>query len=188
MSQPMICPDCRQADQVEKVSTIYVLGVEKKWRARNTRAPTDDPAPPARSALVEAMAPEALQALTRRLAPPAAKKEVPMRSIHPDLVVLTLSLVAPIFLYNIAFTQLNMLPLALAVLACFYGYYFWQRNTILARFQAQQDAQQAAAKRIQRGIQRWMKLYYCAREDGVFEPGNEALTPADQIAGYLFKE
>ena len=184
----MICPQCGQADQVEKVSTIYLLGIEKKWHAGNRRPPGNDQAPPPSSALVDEMSSQALQALTRRLVPPAAKKEAPIRSIHPDLVVLTFSLVTPIFLYNIFASQIGMLPLVLVVLAGFYGYYFWKRKTIIARFQAQQDAQQAAARRIQRGIQRWMRLYYCAREDGVFEPGSKALTPADQIAGHLYKE
>ena len=37
-------------------------------------------------------------------------------------------------------------------------------------------------------FERWMKLYYCARDDGVFEPGSEALTPADQTPGYLLRQ
>ena len=63
-----------------------------------------------------------------------------------------------------------------------------QLKGLVAKFQAQQDARQAAKARVQRGLQRWMNLYYCARDDGVFEPRATSLTPADQIAGYLRKE
>jgi len=132
--------------------------------------------------------PGASQALTHRLAPPAAKKEAPMRAIHPDMMVLGFSLVAPIFLYGILTSQPSGLLVVLPLLAGFYIFYFWKRKMLIAKYLVQQAAQQAATARIQRGIQRWMKLYYCARDDGIFEPGAAALIPADQIAGILFKE
>ena len=184
----MICPTCRQADQVEKVSTIYVRGIEVKWRRGKSGPPNGGEIPVKRSKLVDAMPADELQTLTRRLAPPAAKKETSMRLIHPDMMVLALTLVAPIFLYGILTGQPSGLLVVLPLLAGFYIFYFWKRKMLIAKYFAQQAAQQAATARIQRGIQRWMKLYYCARDDGVFEPGTSALTPADQIAGHLFKE
>lgn len=188
MTRPMICPHCGQADQVEKVSTIYVLGIEKKWRSQNNPSPGDDPSPPPRSALVDKIPAEELQALSRRLAPPATKKAVPLRSIHPDMMVATFSLAAPIFLYGILNSQPGELWIVLPVLAAFYAFYFWKRKELIAKFQSQQDAQRSAEARVQRGIQRWMKLYYCARDDGIFELGSAAITPADQINGYLFRD
>jgi hypothetical protein len=101
-------------------------------------------------------------------------------------VVLVFSLVAPIFLYGTFTSQPGALPLELLVLAAFYGFYFWKRKTMIAKFSAQQLAQQAREARIRGGIERWMNLYYCARDDGVFEPGSDSLVPADQMAGYLF--
>jgi hypothetical protein len=111
-----------------------------------------------------------------------------MRPIHPDMVVIALSLIAPVFLYGILTSQRSMFLPVLAVLAVFYGFYFWKRKTMIARFEAQQALRQAADQRVKRGIERWMKLYYCARDDGVFEPGSNELVPADQIAGYLNRE
>lgn len=184
----MICPTCGQADQVEKVSTIYLRGIEVKWRLGKAGPPDGAEAPPKRSQLVDAMPPDELQALTRRLVPPSAPKKAPTRPIHPDMVVAALTLVSPIFLYGILTSQPGGLLVVLPLLAGFYAYYFWQRKKLIAKFQAQVAAQEAATARIDRGIQRWMKLYYCARDDGVFEPGVPALTPADQIAGILFKE
>ena len=184
----MICPQCGQADQVEKVSTIYVRGIEVKWRAGKARLPDGTEAPSRRSRLVDQMPTNELMALTRRLAPPAAKKGAPLRAIHPDHPVIALSLVTPIFLYGILAGQPSGLLVVLPVLAGFYAFYFWQRKRLIAKFLATQQAQKAAEQRIHTGVQRWMKLYYCARDDGVFEPGANGLTPAEQLAGVLFRE
>ena len=184
----MICPECGLADQVEKVSTIYVRGIEVKWHASKTRLPDGSEAQPRYSQVVDQMPADELMALTRRLAPPAAKKGAPMRAIHPDHPVIALSLIAPIFLYGILTSQPSGLLVVLPLLAGFYAFYFWQRKRLIDKFQATQSAQKAAEKRIHTAIQRWMRLYYCARDDGVFDPGSKSLTPADQLAGVLFGE
>ena len=188
MKGKVICPSCGRADQVEKVSTIYMRGVELKWRSRRPGTQDKSEASPALAGLLAEFSPAELQALSRRLAPPSSGKRAPTRPLHPDLVVLVFSLIAPFFLYGIFTSQLNALPLVLLVLAAFYGFYFWKRKTMVAKFQAQQLSQRTAEERIQRGIGRWMRLYYCAREDCVFEPGGAAAVSADQIAGFLFME
>ena len=184
----MNCPQCGQDDQVEKVSTFYVRGIEVKWRRGQAIQPEGVETPSKRSRLVDEMPPNELMALTPRLAPPAAKKGASMQAIHPDHSVLALSLIAPIFLYGIFTSQPSGLTVVLPLLAGFYAFYFWQRKRLIAKFHATQQAQKAAEQRIHRGVQRWMRLYYCARDDGVFEPGAIALTPADQLPGLLFKE
>jgi hypothetical protein len=188
MSKPLVCPQCSQIDQVEKVSTIYILGIEKTGQPRNTALRVADSSAPSQSALLEAMSGDELQVLCRRLAPPATKKDTGLRLIHPDLVVLAFSLVAPIFIYGILTGQPGNLPLVLLLLSGFYVFYFWQRRGLISKFQVQQDTRRAAEARIKRGLQHWMNLYYCARDEGVFEPGSTRLTPLDQIAGYLLKE
>ena len=184
----MICPQCGQADQVEKVSIIYVRGIEVKYNRKKAVPPDGVEIPSRRSQLVDNMPKDELIELARRLAPPAAQKGAPTRAIHPDHVVLALSMVAPIFLYGILTSQISGLFIVLPLLAGFYAFYFWQRKRLIAKFTATQQAQKAAEQRIHTGIQRWMKLYYCARDDGLFEPGARAVTPADQLAGLLFRE
>ena len=184
----MNCPQCGQSDRVEKVSTIYVHGIEAKWHRGKAVPPDKIEIPSKRSRLVEEMPADELMALIPRLAPPAAKKGAPMQAIHPDHSVLALSLVAPIFLYGILTSQPSGLLVVLPLLAGFYAFYFWQRKRLVAKFFATQQAQKAAEQRIHTGVQRWMRLYYCARDDGLFEPGARALTPADQLAGLLFRE
>ncbi len=111
-----------------------------------------------------------------------------LKRIHPDTVVLTFSLVAPIFLYGIFTSQRLMLLPVLIILAGFYGLYFWKRKTMVARFELQQLTRQAANERVKRGLDRWMKLYHCSRDDVVFEPGKNQFVPTDQMTGYLLKE
>ena len=183
MAKNITCPVCGTDDHVDKVSTIYLTGI-----GLNRRTSSDPP-------LIEGglinpelrdMPAANLKALSRRLAPPSSRTQVPIRPIHPDLVVLALGLITPIFLFGIITSQAEMLLLVLAILAGFYGVYFWKRKLMIARFQHQQKIRLEAEERIKRGIDRWMRLYYCAQDDGVFKSGDKELIPADLIAGYLF--
>ncbi len=175
MSETKICPECGQAEQVEKVSTIYLLGMGLKREQGQAMRPW-----------LSEMPQVELKALGKRLSPPSAGRGSPVRPLHPDLVVATFSLVIPIFLAGIWNTQPGMRLPAVLVLAAFYGLYLWKRKAILKRFERQKAEQKAAAQRIQSGIARWMKLYYCAEDDVVFAPGGEAI-PADQMPGYLLE-
>ena len=184
MSLKVICPGCRQADRVEKVSTIYMLGI---GLARGTNGSASPERPITDPTLLAMPAPQ-FRLLGKRLAPPSSGKPAVIKPIHPDMVVLTFSVVAPIFLYGIYTTQPGaLLPVALIV-AALYGAYFWKRKTVIASFDRQVQTRQADEDKIKRGIARWMKLYYCSRDDGVFEKGEHELFPADQIAGCLFRE
>ena len=185
MTGKVNCPACGQSDQVEKVSNIYVLGIEQRRRLSKSQTQPEigetSQNPPALSRNKSFPWRE----LSRRLAPPASGKQV-TRPIHPDLVVLTFSLTVPIFIYGIISSQPVMLLPMLLLLVLSYGLYFWKRAATVAKFERQRLAQQASADRIKRGIEIWMKLYYCAREDIVFELGKDRYAPADQMNGYLF--
>jgi hypothetical protein len=180
----IICPECGSGDRVEKVSAIYVTGLEAKRKpaAAQEHGQGGTRLNPALSDIPAAE----LTRLSRRLAPPAGEKQT-LRSVHPDLAVLVFSLVALIFLYGMLTSQQGMLIPALALLTVGYAIYFWKRKGLMEKFEYQRTEQRDAAKVIRRGIERWMRLYYCVRDDGVFTPGDEHLTPADQISGYLFQ-
>lgn len=178
MSDKPLCPLCDQADMLEKASTIYLMGMGLKQ---------DQQAVNGASAWLADLPEDQLKQLGRRLAPPSGGQAPPTRPLHPDLVVLTFSLVIPIFLWGIWGSQPGMRLPALIVLAVFYAGYFWKRGAILQRFARQKAERQAGIDRVQHSIERWMTLYYCAREDVVFAPGGEAI-PADQMPGYLLQE
>jgi len=183
MTKKVICPACGQSDQVEKVSTLYVTGIGMRRRPQDWKAAPEDSATGGSRGLIASS-----ESLSRKLTPPSSGKKAPTRPLHPDLVVTTFSLIVPIFLYGIFATQgVAILPM-LALVAILYGLYFWKRKSIIAKFERQQKEQQEKDARVQRSISRWMKLYYCGRDDGVFEPGKGELVPVDFMLGYLLGE
>ena len=173
------CPHCGETDMVEKVSTVYLMGIGLSQQAAKDE---DQPAIPFKlSGLPESE----LRSLARRLKPPASSRRMPTRPLHPDLYVLTFSLVIPIFLYGIYSSQRASLLPILVFLAGLYSLYFWKRKPIVARFARRQAELQTTQQHLEGAIGRWMKLYYCARDDGVFEPGKPELTPADQLHSFI---
>ena len=185
MMADIVCPICGQAHSVEKVSTIYVLGISPERLDKVGPLPGEAMGRRPRQSKI----PDAeLKVLSQRLSPPAMGRQSPTsRPISPDMVVVVFSLVIPFFLAGITNSQPAMLPVALGFLVAFYGLYFWMRKALKAKFERSLAEQQARTERVKRGIGRWMKLYYCAQDDVVFEPGAERTVPADQMGGYLLE-
>jgi hypothetical protein len=138
-------PQCGQGDQVESQPITFTALNEMAPRLANP--PEGVEVSTKRSRLVDEMPSEELVALTRRLAPPAAKKGAPMRAIHPDHSVLALSLIAPIFLYGIFTSQPSGLLVVLPLLAGFYAFISAAQGTD-RQIPCHQDAQKAAEQRI----------------------------------------
>lgn len=176
------CPVCGQNDLVEKASSIYMTGLLGGKAASDAGPATKI------SAWVSEMSAAERRALGKRLAPPASGQKLPARPIHPDQAVIAFSLVTPIFLYGMWDTQRSVLLPALLALAAFYAFYLWKRKAILTRYLRQVEQRKSADERTRRGIERWMKLYYCARDDVVFVPGSAGTTPADQMPGLLMRQ
>jgi phage FluMu protein Com len=61
-----------------------------------------------------------------------------------------------------------------------------------ARLKQHLDTEKAKLKeeeaRWERAMRRWERLYYCARDDGVFVPGETPLLPIDELQDYLYRE
>ena len=124
-------------------------------------------------------------AASRKLAPPSSGKQVLMRTIHPDMIVLVFSLIVPFFLSTIYRSQTGSLIPIVVILFGFYALYFWQRKKLVRRYESQQSQRQAEEQRIRCAVARWMKLYYCARDEIIFEPGDDRFAPVDQMMGFL---
>ena len=172
-SRPITCPVCGLSDQVEKVSTIYLSGIADK-RSPEIKQATK-------------ISPQKLRSLSRLMAPPSSGKSSPVRPIHPDTVLIVFSCVLPFFLFGILKQQPIMLIPVLLVLAGLYGLYFFKRKAITAKFERGQNNQRQSQARIERGIQTWMKLYYCDRDEGIFLPGKDQLVPPEQMTSYLMQ-
>lgn len=172
---------------MDKVSKIYLSALERKYASRSSKTPQAVEAASGELRIDSQLDSQGLLSLAKKLAPPSSGKGVPFRPIHPDLVVLVFSLITPLFLYRIYTTQVGMLPWVLLLLAGFIGFYYAKRKSLIAKFEAQRLAQKSAEDRIQKGIKRWMQLYYCARDDIVFNPLEAESIPVDLINGYLLQ-
>jgi hypothetical protein len=179
------CPVCSQFDCVDKVSTIYMEGIGEK-RIPLSKNPGEKNPDRARPRVTKIPVQE-LQRLSRKLAPPSSGKAAPTRPVHPDIVVTVFSCIAPLFLYGIWIQQRAGFVPVLILLAGVYGLYFFKRKAVIAKFEGQQTAKREAQARIERGIKTWMRLYYCARDEGVFLPGGRDLVPVDQMTGFLLQ-
>ena len=182
MKGSVICPICGESDQVEKVSTVYLLGIGLKRRISEDKAQA---APASINPLYLGMPAEELRELSRKLAPPSAGKLGFTRPVHPDVFVLTFSLILPFFLFGIYTSQRNVLLPMLVFLAVFAACYVWKRKSMIARYERQQNERQDAEKRTKHGVENWLKLYYCLKDDGVFEKGSQEVTPTINIAHLL---
>lgn len=185
MPKPIPCPLCNQTDQVEKVSTLYLTSI---GLGRHTNPGTAQTEELVINSELKNLPATHLRELGRRLAPPSGRTQALTRPIHPDMVVLALTMIAPVFLYGILNSQTIMLVPVIVLLAAFYIFYWWKRKDLVAKYDHQREARRTGDERIKRGIQRWMILYYCLRDDVVFEPRSSETTPADQIAGYLLRD
>lgn len=183
-TKQVVCPECGRSEGIEKVSTIYLAGIKK---GRASSQPGDDLAAQVLERL-PGLSAQDLHTLSRGLAPPAEGKGIPTRPVHPDLVVMVFSLVMPIFIIGILNQQRGALIPILVVLALAYGLYFFKRKDIIAKFNRAQDEQKEKQKRIERGVQQWMKLYYCSQDEGVFLPGKKELIPVAEIIQYLLEK
>jgi len=185
MVTEIICPACKLGDQIEKVSSIYIHSLE--LRRKNPKSSNDSReniSAPVSSQLSN----HQIKLLSQKLKPPSTPRQAFTRPVHPDVVVITFSMIIPFFLYGIFSSQKSFLTPSLVILASLYALYIWKRGQIIAKFQRDLDERTGAEMKAKRGIERWMKMYYCARDDGVFDLTRNELIPVDFLPGYLFEE
>jgi hypothetical protein len=162
---------------VEKVSTLYLTGIGLRDKAGDGQAPHIEVKPKPGS-----------PALSKKLVPPASKQAAFSRPVQPDLAMLAFSAILPVFLFGIWNSQRTLLLPVLGILVIFYGLFFWQRKKLLVRYQQNVAARLASEERIKKGIGLWMKMYYCAEDEVVFEPGKGEPVSIDLLPGFLMQQ
>jgi hypothetical protein len=168
-----ICPCCGQSDLTQKVSLIYFESLAGK-SIRGLK----ESARPAVSA----------RAISRRLAPPSVGSPSvwgSLSSVHPDLVAIVFAVAGLFLLYQIgiAFTAAR-LPGAVILFVAL-AIYLAIRRHLIGRYRTIRAAQDQTHQAIQEAIQRWSRLYYCARDDAVFDPSSGSCIPPEQMMDYL---
>lgn len=182
------CPACGQDDRVFKVSTIYLDALAAfSSPARNTVLPELNDGEALHGPGINPLKIQAVRRLANSFAPPSGRKEV-VRLLHPDLILTVSALVAVFFLIQIYNTQRAAFPIAVALLALFSLGYLLARRSILTRFNHKKAEEQQEKRRFERAVARWMRLYYCDRDEEVFDPAGATRVPLAQMEAYLLKE
>jgi hypothetical protein len=184
---PVQCPECRLSDKTFKVSAIYIEALEEFKH------------PGARKLLPQIMndvkkldAPgvlktQALRSVVNSFGPPSGGRQI-MRPVNPYLVIAAFTLIAIFFLIQIYTTQREMFFPMLILLIVFYLGFTFFRKQIIGKYIQQIQANMDIKRSYESAIGRWLRLYYCARDDGVFDPDENQMIPLQAMEAYLLNE
>jgi hypothetical protein len=176
------CPHCGQPDQVIKVNRIYMESISSSPLTDESVIPRvlnwpADKKPTSFRTLEE-------QRFLKYFKPPSTKPSL-TRTVSPDQVVFAFSILSIFFLYQIYRTQPEMFLPMIAVLASFYLVYLLGRKRIIGKYQVQKSTEFNQSKKYEAAVGRWMQLYYCIRDNGVFDPRQDRWIALEEMDSYL---
>jgi hypothetical protein len=200
----LTCPKCGRPEQIQKVTSVYGDNT-KEWTERSGGKHSHTVHRQARTLLGEKLAPP--------VKPSGPTHPMLWYGIGGFVLFILLSTICPIFItVPLAFvvplgamlvgTETNI-PVWIPItgVACFglfslvaIAVVVWVALKIKQRFDqamANYNSQKAKVEaeelpRWQRATDRWNQLYYCARDETVFIPGENKAIPADNMKDYLF--
>jgi hypothetical protein len=180
------CPRCGQSDKTYKVSLLYLESSAKLNRQVHQDQPqlerliTDFLTENRTRAEEDPF----LTKLIQMFAPPSGEKRF-ARRIHPDGMVAFFTLLAIFLLYRMAADQPASFTAAAFIFAAAVGLYLFFRKTVIHRYESSKREEQEANSRVEREVSRWMRLYFCSRDQAVFYPDHSDYAPAEQIRSFL---
>ncbi len=192
LNHPPTCPQCGLADKAYKVSLLYQESSTRFQHNEQDHQPEldgllkdlcSDPTNPADVAQV-------LGWLTQSFAPPeSAQPQSPRRAvtISPDLLVAGAGLIMLLLAGLVAVHQPENLPTALLILVAALLIYLAVRRPIMQRYRARIQKDNESQQRAGEATSRWMRLYYCSRDRGVFDPEQNRLVAVEQIQHLLYE-
>lgn len=116
--------------------------------------------------------------------PPSGGVEA-IRDVNPDIAVIGFTVIAGIFLYNIYATQPQYFTFIAIITGLAYIAYAILRKKIIGKYKASIQAKKDEKIKVEKAIDHWMKLVYCARDKVVFDPAENLPVPAFQMRDYL---
>jgi hypothetical protein len=174
------CPVCEQTDQTIKLSRVYLEAIAADRKKTDFQDNNTDPLP-------FELDPKFLTKNLRRFTPPSGKTEL-IRMVHPDWTAGAFSLLALFFLYQMFTTQIQSFYIGLGLFVVAYALYFIFRKKIIARYTQRKTSEEEDKKNIEQSIGRWMRLYYCVRDDIVFEPGKKEFAALDNLDAFILNK
>jgi hypothetical protein len=182
----LFCPQCNLADKVYKVSLLYLESSARLNRRERENQPTleavlVDLLPQNNS---QAFEEQVVSRLIQTFSPPQGEKRV-VRRIHPDALVGFFTLLCGFFIFQIASEQPRALPAALIILTAAGTAYLLARKSVIGIYEARKRQETEASEQVEKEVSRWMRLYFCSRDQAVFYPGEVSFAPAEQTRSFL---
>lgn len=178
------CPNCGKSDLAFKVSHIYIEASERK--------PLPGQEMGALQAVYANLPPGTNPAMAKRsilqlFAPPSGRTEI-IRQVHPDLIVGISAAVALFILYQILASQPGFFLPALIIFIVALAAYLFTRKSVLRKFNRIKAEDAGDRKNVERAIERWMQLYYCARDQTLFDTDRRTPIALKDMQAYLFRK
>lgn len=184
-----VCPHCGQLDTIRKVTSIVTEGTSVSeyettapvhWQGKTYFLPTKRQM-------------TSSTVLAQKLMPPEKPNDPSKPSCSEQfwwgLALCTVFSITVVVLQGVLGGQGNHPISTIAALiggvtlALWAGWIFSKRQR-----EKQQHYDGVELPRWERAAARWTQLYYCARDDGVFIPGQGQLVPVDRVASFLYGE
>ncbi len=169
VAEYLACPKCGKVDRVQKVSAAYRAGL-------SVLAPPQEPSPTDWQGI---------------LIVPGAMITIPLGGLFTCLALYALNFAFSEGAKDIsssagsAFGFLVIVVGMLSIGLIGMGLPIWAFRKRASEHRRQYLTEKA---RWERAMPRWEGLYYCARDDGVFVPGETSLTPIGQPQTYLYAD
>jgi hypothetical protein len=188
MTEKMVeCPVCRSSDKTFKVSEIYIEALEGLKKGEKGKTLPQIISDPAQLDAPGILKTQAFRSIVRDFSPPSGGTQI-IRPVNPNFVILAFTLIAIFFLLQIYTTQPEMFIPMLILVSLFYVGYGLFRKTIQKKYTKQIQDNINLKHRYEAAIGKWMRLYYCARDNVVFDPQEDRSVPLNSMETYLLKQ
>jgi hypothetical protein len=180
------CPKCNKADKSYKVSLLYLEGSayinhQKTGQSLELDGVIKEYMPEGVNRVAEE---QFVVRLVKLLSPPSGEKQV-IRLIHPDGMVGLFVIISFIMLYQAFSSQPDSLPILVILLAASFTAYLIFRRVIVSRYNQKINQGQQEVIKIEKAVSRWMRLYFCARDQGVYDPVSDQFISLETIQDFL---
>src|SRR5690606_16035044 len=112
---------------------------------------------------------QVIASLVKILEPPSGARRV-TRRIHPDWMILFVCAVGLVIAYQSATNDPGDVPIIVSLLSACLLVYLLVRRPVMLRYESQTRQEQEEKNRIEQAVAHWMRLYFCSRDQIVFDP------------------
>lgn len=188
MEQELItnCPVCNKKDKAYKVSILYMEGLNwQKMGGSNPGGGLGNIMEEFLQGTSDGSAKELfVSRLVTLLSPPAGKKRY-LRDIHPDHMAGFFLIISVIIILRGYLSQPMATPIIIGLLVTSFLVYGIFRRNLLERYNQKITLAQHEFLHVENSISKWMRIYYCARDQCIFDPLSGQHTSLDQLTSFF---